>query len=322
MRGLIVGFGSIGRRHAANLRRLVPGIRLTVLRRQKAEATADEGIEFVYDFETALRHRPDIAVIASPTSMHIEALAWLLPAGIPCYVEKPTVATRDQAMAVRGLLTSTGSSPTTFAGCNFRYLPSLAQLRGMLQAGSIGKVVRAGFQVGQWLPDWRPDQDYRQTYSAHARQGGGVILDLIHEVDQVRWLLGEFDRIVALAGQLSCLDLQAEDTACALLGRDGGPFVTLSQDYVSRRRVRRYEFVGEEGTLIWDFSAAQLLRITRETEETIDCGPAAYDVVATYVAAMREFIECAKSGHKTSQDLEEGLKSTELALAIKEASQA
>lgn len=322
MRALIVGFGSIGRRHAANLRRLVPGIRLTALRRQKAEALADEGIEFVYDFETALRHRPDIAVIASPTSMHLEALVWLLPAGIPCYVEKPAVATRSQAMALRELLAGIGNSPTTFAGCNFRYLPSLARLREMLRAGSVGKLARAGFQVGQWLPDWRPDQDYRQTYSAHAQQGGGVILDLIHEVDQVRWLLGEFDRIAAMAGQLSCLELHAEDTACALLGRDGGPFVTLSQDYVSRRRVRRYEFIGEEGTLIWDFTAAQLLRVTREMEETIDCGPVAYDVSATYVVAMREFIECAKSGRKTSQDLEEGLKSTELALAIKEAAQA
>lgn len=317
MKALIVGFGSIGRRHAANLQQLVPGIRLTGLRRQGA-GMAPEGIEFVNNFETALGRSPDVAVIASPTSMHLEALAHLLPAGIPCYVEKPAVATRAQATALRQLLADIGSGPTTFAGYNFRFLPSLIRLREMLQAGAVGKLVRATIQVGQWLPDWRPNQDYRQTYSAHAQQGGGVILDLIHEVDQVRWLLGEFDHVAAMAGQLSCLELNAEDTACALLGRDGGPFVTLSQDYVSRRRVRRYEFVGEEGTLIWDFTAGQLVRITCETEEAIDCGPMAYDVAATYVAAMREFIECAESGRKTSQDLEEGLKSTELALAIKE----
>lgn len=318
MKALIVGFGSIGRRHAANLQQLVPGIRLTALRRQ-CEGVAPEGVELVYDFETAIGRSPDVAVIASPTSMHLEALVHLLQAGIPCYVEKPAVATRAQATALRQLLADIGSGPTTFAGCNFRFLPSLTRLREMLQAGAVGKLARAAIQVGQWLPDWRPDQDYRQTYSAHAQQGGGVVLDLIHEVDQVRWLLGEFDHVAAMAGHLSCLELNAEDTACALLGRDGGPFVTLSQDYVSRRRVRRYEFVGEEGTLIWDFTAGQLVRITRETEEAIDCGPMAYDVAATYVAAMREFIECAESGRKTSQDLEEGLKSTELALAIKEA---
>lgn len=319
MKALIVGFGSIGRRHAANLQQLIPAIQLTVLRRQATTTVAAAGMEFVSDFKAALAHRPDVAVIASPTALHLEALSQLLPAGIPCYVEKPAVATRAQLTALRQLYAGLGNEPVTFAGCNFRFLPSLLRLQEMLRSGSVGKLVRASFQVGQWLPDWRPGQDYRLTYSAQAEQGGGVILDLIHEVDQIRWLLGEFDRVHAMAGHLSRLELAAEDTACALLGRKDGPFVSLCQDYVSRRRVRRYEFIGEEGTLIWDFTAGRLLRITLDREEVIDCGPGAYDVAATYLAAMREFLRCVETGSKTSQDLEEGIKSTELALTIKEA---
>ena len=317
-RVLLVGAGIIGRRHAENLMRLVPGVRLSVLRGQLGPDWPG-AVDYVADYETALAAKPDAAVVASPTAAHLEALVSLLPAGVPCYVEKPVVSNRAQFHELQTILAGLRAPPVTFAGCNFRLMPSLQRLKTLLDTGAIGRVVRASIQVGQWLPDWRPGRDYRSFYSADAERGGGVILDLIHEIDQVRWLLGEFEQVQAVAGHLSQLQIDSEDTACALLSRPGGPFVTLAQDYVARRRVRRYEFVGDAGTLTWDFAEAKLTLTNGERSETVDCGPAAFDVAATYAAALEAFLAGVARGTPTSQDLRDGLASLDLALRIKEA---
>jgi hypothetical protein len=320
MRALIAGFGSIGQRQARNLQLLRPDVQLTLLRRKSSAAqAAPAGARVVYDLETALASKPDLAVIATPSHLHLMVLEPLLRAGIPCYVEKPVVVNAAQAEALQGLLGGLPSPSLTLVGCNLRFLPSLMRLRELLDRGAVGKTVRASLEVGQWLPDWRPAQDYRASYSAHADRGGGVILDLIHELDQARWLFGEPDAVHALAGKFSSLQIQAEDTACVLLGYRGGPVVTVSLDYVSRRPVRRYLAVGESGTLIWDLGARRLELVRADGGETIDCGPQGFGIAQTYVTALTEFLDCVEGRHASSQDIADGLRSARLALRVKQA---
>jgi predicted dehydrogenase len=305
MRALIVGHGSAGQRHADNLRAC--GIsEHFVVRSSGAREDLARGIS----------SRPDLAVIASASSAHADALVLLLEAGIPCYVEKPAVTSAADVERVAGLLAAR-KPLVTLSGCNLRLLPSLRSLHAALGAGRIGRVVRASLQAGQWLPDWRPGRDYRQTYSAHAAQGGGVIFDLIHELDCARWLFGEFDEVRALSGKLSGLEIDAEDAACILLGRRGGPLVSVSLDYVCRRPVRRYEVVGDEGTLTWDLGAKELTLGTASGVEVLDRDPANFDVAATYLAAMREFVDAVRAGRGASPDLADGLASVRLALRAK-----
>jgi predicted dehydrogenase len=220
---------------------------------------------------------------------------------------------------VRAELAKIERVPVTLAGCNLRFLPSLRKLRSMLREGAIGNPVRAVLQAGAWLPDWRPDRDYRQGYGASAT-GGGVVLDLVHEIDQARWLFGEFDDVTAMTGKLSALELQSEDCACVLLRpRERGPLVMIGLDYVARSPVRRYEIVGEEGSLTWDFHAKSLEIATSGTGREIDCGPRAFDMSQTYVEAMHEFLRGVSEGTATSQSIEDGLASAELALRVRAA---
>ncbi len=274
----------------------------------------------VHDLRAALDAAPDIAVIATPSHLHAEQLMALLGAGIPCYVEKPVVADMDQARALEDFLRFLPTLAPTQTGCNLRFLPSLDRLRSMIRGGTLGHVVRATLEVGQWLPDWRPSQDYRSSYSAHAGQGGGVILDLVHELDQARWLFGEFDRVHAVAGHFSSLDIDAEDTACILLGRDTGPpAVSIGLDYVSRQRVRRYSIVGESATAVWDLASQRLDLMRPDANETVDCGERAFDISHTYVRAMESFMESVTVGRAGPQDVVDGLRSTKLALSAKAA---
>jgi predicted dehydrogenase len=306
-RALVVGFGSIARRHVESLRAIADGTEIVVLRPGGKPAGAD--LHFVTTMDQALQAKPALAVIASPSASHMESLLPLLEAGVPCYVEKPPVTSRADIERLRSLK----SLPVTLTGCNLRFLPSLKRLRDAVRAGRIGTPVRASLQAGQWLPDWRPGTDYRKSYSADARRGGGAILDLIHELDAARWLFGEFDRVHAVAGKLSALEIEAEDSAAIVLGPR--PVVAVGLDFVARPSLRRYEIFGDKGTLTWDLVLHQL----RLGDEILDAEPASFDVAATYRTAMREFVSAVYGGRPTTQDLLDGLKSTELALRAKEA---
>jgi predicted dehydrogenase len=150
--------------------------------------------------------------------------------------------------------------------------------------------------------------DYRMSYSAEARRGGGVILDLIHEIDAARWLFGEFEEVCAISGRLSSLQIKAEDVAAIVLGPR--PVVCIGLDYVARPPIRRYEIFGDKGTLTWDLSARRLTR----GEEVLDADPASFDISATYRAAMQDLVSAIHANRPTAQDLVDGLKSNDLAL--------
>jgi len=321
MLSLIIGTGSIGKRHIGNLQDLDATLQFLLLR---DKAYADDfsrslGAEVVGSMDEALSRKPDFALIASPSSKHIDALTPLIKANLPVYIEKPTVTTRAEVSQLQSLLNSTEYFAPSLVGCNFRFLPSLCNAREAIQSGRLGNIVRANLVVGQWLPDWRPQQDYRESYSAQSDMGGGVILDLIHEIDICRWLFGEFDHVQALAGKFSSLDIHSEDTACILLGKSGGPpVVSVSLDYVSRRKVRRYEIVGDEGTLIWDLGEQRLELLGSKTAERIDCGEFAFDVGETYRTAIKLFIDAVKQHRPVSPDIKDGLQSVKLALTAKE----
>ena len=318
MRILIIGTGSIGRRHIASLQALGVEPQFVFLR---AGARIDEfsdrlGARVVDAWQDALALKPELAVIATPSTLHLDALQMLLPAGIPCYVEKPVVASFEQLEALTNLLGRSAKLPPTLVGCNLRFLPSLGRLRQLLREGAIGQPVRASFQVGQWLPDWRPPQDYRASYSADSARGGGVVLDLVHELDAARWIFGEFDQVHAIGGHYSRLEIHTEDSAAVLLGRAGGPVVALGLDYVARKPMRRYEIIGEDGTLVWDLPAKSLQLINSQGCQDVVCGPTDFDTAATYRLAMGEMLSAIRDGRPTAQGIQEGLLSAALALQI------
>lgn len=316
MRALVLGTGSIGARHLGTLRLLEPGLSVTLVRRgaRVDDLSRRVGAHCVATLGEGLRERPDFAVVATPSAVHAQAIVDLLAARVPIYVEKPVVTTRRGIDEVGAALASLSRPLTTMAGCNLRFLPSLQQVRELIRGGALGRIVRAQIQCGQWLPDWR-STDYRHTYSADASAGGGVVLDLIHELDAVRWILGECEVVGAALGRLSGLEITSEDTAVMVLRAQSGALVSVGLDYVARQRIRRYEFIGTKGTVVWDLGSQRLDVNGLEAPPLVS---GAFDVAQTYVSAMTEFIACVASGEQTTQPLTDGLASVSLALSGKE----
>lgn len=318
MRVLMVGTGSIGRRHMASLRCLVPNVQFDVLREHgRSRDTSELGnVELVDSLEVGLARQPHLMVIANPSSMHLRPLLAAIEAGIPFYAEKPVVSSLDDLRLLQSRV-ALNVLPPNVVGCNLRFLPSLIVFKTLVNEGRLGNLVRADFEAGQWLPDWRPSQDYRLGYSANRSQGGGVLLDLIHEVDAALWLLDDFEHVTGYATHASALEIDTDDCAGILMARAGGPITTVRVDYVSRKPVRRYTLVGDRGTATWDLRASKIILDDEAGSHAIQLPADAFDVSTTYLSAMQELLAAIKANRPSTQPLEEGLRALTTVLRTK-----
>lgn len=308
---LVAGTGSIGQRHIGNVRTLRPKARFAFLRREaRRDALSDElQAQVVGSTDAALELRPTLAIVATPSDQHAALLRPLMQAGVPTYIEKPVVTSLADCESLQAL--ALGPHPPTQVGCVLRFLPSLRQLRQWLHERRLGRVVRASFEVGQWLPDWRPAQDYRRSYSAHAVQGGGVVFDLVHEIDLACWFFGPCTLQGAWGGHRSSLSIRSEDVAHLALEGAARELVGVQLDYVSRVPVRRIHIVGDEASATWDLPRKSLELHAPGGGTRITEG---FDTAAAYVDAMRELVDAAAHGTPTSLPLADGLPATAIAI--------
>ena len=290
LRVLITGAGSIAKRHASNLLARLPDAEVTVVTRDPAQRLVSwpADVRSVANFEQGLAARPDAVMICSISASHAYELVKVMELGLPVFIEKPLLTSQADLLRIDALLAT--AHPASVVGCNLRFLPSLRRLRQALQDVLIGTVVRAHLEVGQWLPDWRPGRPLESSYSADADSGGGVVFDLVHEIDTALWLLGNLTLVSAVGGHLSHLPIRAPDTVVALLRAASGHPVTVSLDYVSRKPVRRYAFVGEGGTLIWDMQSGRLSLRTASDEQLLADNAADFLMAATYVDELAEWL--------------------------------
>jgi predicted dehydrogenase len=172
--------------------------------------------------------------------------------------------------------------------------------------------------VGHYLPDWHPWEDYRQSYSARADLGGGVILDAIHEIDYIRWLLGQVAGVFCLADKLSGLEIDTEDSAALLLRFENGAIGEIHLDYIQRAYSRTCQIICEEGTIRWDYMAAQVRWYSahKKTWQYFDT-PASWEANEMYLDEMRHFFNCLARRATPEQDVFEAAQVLTLALAAK-----
>lgn len=318
-RPLIVGFGSIGRRHAQNLRTL--GVsELSVFDTDPARCAQSERLVGATTFpslEASLDGAPAVVFVCTPPSSHVPIA--LAAAGRNChlFVEKPL--THDLTAGVVTLIDLVRQRHlVALVGCNMRFHPGLRQVKALIEAGSIGRVVAARVEVGQYLPDWHPWEDYRQTYSARRDLGGGVILDAIHELDYLRWMLGEVASVACIAGKLSHLDIETEDTAAIVLRFASGAIGEVHMDYVQRVYSRTCHIIGEEGTIRWDYSAGEVRWYSAATDAwRVFANPAGWEPNQMYLDEVRHLFDCLAGEAYPEQDIHTAAIVVRIALAAR-----
>ncbi len=312
LKALVVGYGSVGRRHAENLRAL--GVREIFFLRHKS--TEDLPPRHLRSWSEALKTKPDFAIIANPTSLHIPAALRLAAAGIHLFMEKPL---SHNLVGVTRLLNLVNKKHLiTMVGYNFRFHPQLLKIKKLLQEGAIGKVVGARAEAGQYLPDWHPGEDYRQGYAACAVLGGGVILTLIHEIDYLIWLIGAPQAIFCLADKISNLKIDVEDVAEILIKFSKGTTGEVHLDYLQRIPRRTLEIIGEQGTILWNYFDGELKVFTVKNKKWKTYSlPRDFERNQMFMDEMKHFISCLRQRKGTIIPIAVGLLSLKMALAAK-----
>lgn len=250
MNCLVVGYGSIGSRHARILGDLGCGVAVVSQR--------DIDFPFTYsDLSQAVQEEnPEYVVIANSTHCHFDSLAILGELGYSgkVLVEKPLFDYYKEL--------PNDSFKGGYVAYNLRFHPVIQRLRSVLQDDA---VVSVQAYVGQYLPDWRPGSDYRESYSAKKNSGGGVLRDLSHELDYLSWIFGEWKSVTALGGHLSQLEITSDDIFTIMMATSDCPIVSVQMNYLDRVG-RRYLVVNTaERTLYADLVKGELM-VDRESE--------------------------------------------------------
>ena len=319
---LIAGFGSIGRRHFRNLQSL--GFRdLAVLRTGKSVLPTAElsDTPVYYHLEAALAEKPLAVIVANPTALHIPVALAAARAGCHLFIEKP-LSDRREGLEELGRLISR-ENLTAQSGFQLRFHPGLQQVRQWLSEGLIGEVVSVDAHYGEFLPGWHPWEDYRESYSARATLGGGVVLTLCHPFDYLEWLLGPVAGVFALTARRSGLGIEVEDTAQILLRFASGVIGHLNLDYVQQPPSHGFRIVGQQGTIEWHYhdGHAGCYEAPKKRWHTFHL-PEKFHRNQLYLAEMRAFLEAVFSGGRPESDFRAGTRALELALAVKESAAA
>ena len=312
---LIAGLGSIGLRHLNNLLQL--GEKDILLLRTRNEPVKEApDLPVFTSLQDALNQKPDAVIVSNPTSHHMEVAVQAAKAGCHLFLEKPLSHTWENVNELLAAAKEKGL--IGMVGFDMHFDPGLQKVRQLIKDGTIGHITAIQAQVGQYLPDWHPWEDYRKGVSAQVKTGGGVILDLIHEIDYVTWLMGKAKEVVSMNGHVSSLEIETEDTASILIRFQNNAIGTINLDYVQRTLSRSCRIVGEEGTLTWDLMNQKVSWYLAEDKAWHDFSYAGFQRNDRFLAEMKHFLDCLQGKSEPEVNLESGSRSLKIALAAKE----
>lgn len=319
MRFLIAGYGSIGRRHLRNL--LALGERDLVLYRT-GKSTLPEGEAAAFPSETeltrALDHHPDAVIVSNPTALHLDVAIPAAEAGCHLLLEKPV----SHSMARVGELVAAAerSGSRVCVGFQYRFHPGLQQAHEWIDEGALGEIVIAHAHYGDYLPAWHPWEDYRNSYSARADLGGGVILTLCHPLDYLRWLLGEVVSVWATSGRPADLEIGVDGMAEIGLQFSDRSVAGVHLDYIQRPPSHTLEIVGTKASIRWDQSD-RIARLEPWPGMSVEAkqSPAGFGRDQMFVDEMKHFIWVCRGEADPVCTLEDGIAALRLALAAERA---
>jgi predicted dehydrogenase len=313
-RVLIAGAGSIGRRHLHNLRQL--GVHDIHLYRTHSQSLKEAPKLPVFtDLKRALESMPQAVIVSTPTAFHMEIALAAARAGCHLFIEKPLAHSWD---GVEELLSMVREKRlVALIGFDLRFDPGLCRIKGLIEQEHIGPLIAIHAQVGQYLPDWRTDEDYRDGMSAKKAAGGGVILDLSHELDYTSWLFGPIAGVACFADKLSNLEIETEDTASILLKFRNGAIGTVSLDYIQRFPSRTCRIIGELGTILWDYHGQKVAWYRHNKKSWEEFDYSGFERNDRFLAEMRHFLACLNGEESPKVDLAVGSSVLKIALAAK-----
>lgn len=314
MRVAVIGLGNIAKRHRSNIKKMFPEAEIIVMSasgRAPSELICNADY-IVSNIQNIIDYTVDMAIIASPAPLHSLHAIPLIEAGIPVLIEKPVTTCVEDAK----LIIKAKSKYQVNAGVGYclKYLSSALFVKKFIESGRAGKVINANIEIGQYLPDWRPNTDYKKSVSAVHSLGGGVLFELSHDIDYAQWLFGRLEIEHALIRNTGELGIEVEDVADILATSQSGCVVSLHLDFLQRKASRKCKIISNRGALVWDLIKNQVVWAD-ETGESVLFSDELWDRNKMYLNMLSDFNNKNKSDSFSS--IESSLSVVELITDLK-----
>jgi hypothetical protein len=303
MKVLIIGLGSIALKHIKALQELYPSVVIYALRRKGELSKKLEGVIEVFNINDIEVDTLSFILISNPTAVHYQTIKEVIAYKKPLFIEKPLFS--DLSKEANELVTKVEKQETpTYVACNLRFLECIAKVKELIVGKRINEV---NVYCGSYLPDWRPNVDFRKVYSANKEMGGGVHIDLIHELDYVYWLFGAPIHTQSFFSNKSSLNITAYDYANYLWEYDDFS-VSVVLNYYRRDSKRTLEILTDEGTYLVDLLKNTILYNDELVFQSRQIP------LETYTAQMQFFVEEILNKQTKFNTIVEGYKVLELCL--------
>ena len=315
---MIVGLGSIGKRHLRNILAIENTKKLEIIiysKQTKSYLSNHKNIKIFDTLDKCLLEKPDVGFITNETVHHIPIAIKLAKVGLDLFIEKPlsnkisNVKTFSKIIKTKKLI--------TLVGCNLRFHRCINEIKNLIDQKVIGDIISVKVECGTYLPDWHPNENYSKSYASRDDLGGGVVLTCIHELDYLFWFFGETQEVFSMTGKYSNLKITASDLSAIILKFKNNIIAEVHLDYFQKPESRSCKLIGTKGTIIWD-SLSNEVKIYdfKKSKWKSKLKIKKYDKNEMYVKELEYFIQCINKKKKTINDISQGEYVLKVALGI------
>lgn len=281
MKIVFFGLGSIGQRHAKILQKNYSHD-LFAFRSDVNNEKNNIGIKELHSWAEVEKLKPDITFITNPTYLHIETAIKCAKIGCKLFIEKPI--DKDMNNLDELLKIVKAKNLVTYVAYNLRFHPIIKELKKYIQKE---KPLHVRVVCTSFLPDWRPNQDYLKGYSANSRLGGGVILDLSHELDYASFLFGSINTIKGNYSKRGNVTIDAEDFVDYLIDTKLSP-INIHINFLSHINQRYIQIDFDDLTLIANLINSEIKEYRSKSLQ--DTKKLDYDSGQEYIEQIKYFL--------------------------------
>jgi predicted dehydrogenase len=299
---LLIGMGNMGKKYLKIISSNFPTIKISLCRSRENFNQIDKTFRNYRVFDNiadAIKSRPDFAILCNPSSFREKIMKNLIQNNIDILLEKPVSNSIKNIKKFLGM--SKSKKLKILVGYNLRYLNSLKFFRRLIQKKSIGSWIKVHSEVGENIKNWRGSKNFKFSASFQKKLGGGVLLELSHEIDYLNWIFGPLKWVQAQTIKNNFHNSNVEHSANLIFGtkiKSNQNLISLNMDFVRHDKTRSCYVIGTKGSLFWDCNKNIVKKFDVKKKKWITIFKEKYDMNSSYVDQISHMINLKQSTKK------------------------
>jgi predicted dehydrogenase len=316
---LIVGYGSIGKRHFKNISKSTNAKIIVLTKQKNLRELQKNNIVVTNSLKKALSYKPDIGFVTNETSLHVNTALTLAENNMHLFLEKPLSHSMKNVLRLKNQIKK--KKLISQIGCHMRFHPCIKKIKNILENDTLGRIISIDIESSSFLPDWHPYEDYRLGYAARDELGGGISLTCIHEIDLLYWFFGKPKKVFSITGKFSDLDVKSDDLSVMTFLLKNRIIGEIHLDYFQRPEFKSCKIKGVKGTLYWDSPTNEIKIFKHRTKKWKSILKIKnFKKNSMYIDEIKYFFNAVKQKEKTMNDITDGINTLQIVLDAKRSS--